>query len=101
MLKDWKPLPLSDPETQAWIAQVLGYFKGMYRNPDMSGTRQWSASDMLVRDWNPMEHLSDHAGVRFIRTYYPSFSPTPADFERAKWGKSPRRHPGHPPRRRR
>jgi hypothetical protein len=81
--------PLESAEVQAWVLQVLGYFRGCYRNPDKSGTEQWHASHLVIRDdryYSPVEHAGDHAGVRFIREYYPGFAPTAEHFVNARWG---------------
>ena len=88
MLDTWeasKP-SIAAPETRDWIGTVLAYFKGCYRNPNVEGVRQWYASDLLIRDWTPMDHADDHAGVRCIRQYYPDYVPVANDFTRGKWG---------------
>lgn len=89
LLTEWesKKPPLESPEVQAWISEVLGYFRGCYRNPHVDGLRQWSASDCIVSDRDPVSNADDHLGVRFIRRFYPTFMPTEAMFKRAKWGK--------------
>jgi hypothetical protein len=81
---------IDSPEVQEWILQVLGYFRGCYRNPGIDGLRQWAASDLIINsDRNPLEYLDDHAGVRLIRQYYPGFAPTAAHFGGAYWGTKP------------
>ena len=86
LLEGYKPPPIKSAAAKAWIQQILGYYRGMYRNPNVSGERQWHVSDMQVRDWDPMEHIEDHAGVRFIRRFYPKYRPTKKDFLTARWG---------------
>lgn len=78
---------LEAPEIQAWVLQVLGYYKGCYRNPNVPADRQWNASDVLI-DWerDPMFAPGEHCGVRQIREFYPEFEPTAEHFNRAQWG---------------
>jgi hypothetical protein len=91
MLDEWaanKPA-LSDPAVQEWVLQVLGYFRGCYRNPDMSGVEQWNVSNLKIDSRDPMANVDDHAGVRTIRHYYPEFTPTAEHFAGAYWGTKP------------
>ncbi len=91
-LAAWKPLPLSDPKVQDWIHHVLGYFRGMYEGQDKAGNLSWNASDLRSRpDVDPVLNADIHAGVHFIRRYYPNFRPTAYDFQAAYWGKKPTR----------
>lgn len=90
MQRGYFRLALGTPEVQEWILQVLGYYRGCYRNPNVEGLRQWYASDLIInRDRNPLEYLADHAGVRLIRQYYPNFTPTAEHFGGAYWGTKP------------
>lgn len=86
ILATWERPALESPEVQAWIGQVLGYFRGCYRNPDRSGPDQWHASHLLISDRDPLENADDHAGVRLIRSYYAAYVPNATDFARARWG---------------
>jgi hypothetical protein len=86
MLRAWEPLPLSHPEVQEWISQILGYFRSCYL-PE-NGSRD--VRDLLImpaRD--PMEYADQHRGVDFIREFYPDFQPTPEHFAHAYWGTKP------------
>jgi hypothetical protein len=75
-LNSWQPIPLAD--VMDWVHQVLGYFRHSYG----SG----SAKDLVFHsDWDPMEHVDEHAGVHHIRRYYPGYKPTREDFEQAYW----------------
>ena len=102
ILDAWTPLPADHPDVVEWRSQVLGYFKGCYRNPSAPEAEQWHAGKMLIipapappdgvsriegptRD--PVEWADDHAGVHLIREFYPYFTPTAEDFAIAKWGK--------------
>jgi hypothetical protein len=77
---------IDSPEIADWIAQVLGYFCHCYI-PE-SGSR--NASDLLIsRDRDPLAEADRHAGVAFIRNFYPEFTPTAADFGAAYWGTKP------------
>jgi hypothetical protein len=90
MQRGYFRLTLSAPAVQEWILQVLGYFRGCYRNPNVDGLRQWAVSDLIInRDRNPLEYLDEHAGVRLIRQYYPGFAPTAEHFGGAYWGTKP------------
>jgi len=90
MLKDWKPPAPNNPEIVDWRQQVLGYFRNMYRNPNAPKNEQWNASVMIVdRDRDPIANADDHAGVHFIRKFYPDYVPTEADFGGAYWGSRP------------
>ncbi len=82
LLTTWNPGPSPDP---AWVLQVLGYFRGCYRNPLVE--HQWDADSMIIdQTLDPLSHLDDHAGVNHIRKFYPGFIPTAQQFREAKWG---------------
>jgi len=85
-LRQWDPLPLSHPDVQEWIEQVLGYFKGCYRGPgDEPGG--WHAGKLVIAPGrDPLANPADHAGVNLIRKYYPDYVPTREDFAGAHWG---------------
>lgn len=88
MLEAWgasRP-SLDAPEVRDWVSRVLGYFRDCYI-PE-NGDR--SASEMLVdRERDPLAHSDSHAGVAFVRDFYPEFNPTSADFAAAYWGRKP------------
>jgi len=88
LLASWRRPPLDSPEIQDWIAQVLGYFRGCFRNPQ-AGDRQWHASDLIIDKRDPVANADDHAGVNLIRRFYPEFKPTAEHFAGAYWGKKP------------
>jgi hypothetical protein len=91
-LKEWKPLPLSDPRVQDWIHEVLGYFRGMYVGQDKAMKESWNASDLRhLPDADPVLNQDIHAGIHLIRRYYPQFKATAYDFQAAYWGKKPTR----------
>ncbi len=83
MLDAYVPPPVTSPSVRRWIAEVLAYYKGCYRNA-AAGDRQWYAGYMIIanaRSVNPMEHVDNHAGVNFVRKYYPDWAPTKEDFK--------------------
>ncbi len=91
-LESWKPLPVADARVQVWIRQVLGYFANCYRafNINLDSEQEWHASELVIyvtRD--PLLYLDEHAGVHFIRTFYPKFAPTEQHFAEACWGTKP------------
>lgn len=96
MLKNWQPPPLNSPEIVDWRQQVLGYFRGMYRNPNEPKDEQWNASTM-IHDPNrdPIANADEHAGVHLIRKYYPGYVPTEEDFGGAYWGSKPKHATAH------
>lgn len=98
-----------DPD---WVAQVLGYFRNCYRPTDGSS----SASDLIIPNnlristleeldgltvveatdtedtvyhVDPMQNVDRHAGVAYIRKFYPDFMPTADNFAQAHWGSKP------------
>ncbi len=90
ILDRWEAPPIGSPEIVDWVSQMLGYFRTMYRNPEATGECAWHVSDMIVdpkRD--PLANADDHAGVHFIRGYYPDYMPTADDFAGAYWGTKP------------
>jgi hypothetical protein len=90
LLKSWKPPPINSPEIVDWRQQVLGYFRSMYRNPNAPKNEQWNASVMIAdRDRDPIANADEHAGVHFIRKFYPDYVPTEEDFGGAYWGSRP------------
>jgi hypothetical protein len=88
MLQQWeagKSL-ISDPDVQNWIRAVLGYFKFCYIRPYFSH----NANDLLISlKLNPLANAHTHAGVHFIRAFYPEFHPSSQHFEEAYWGRYP------------
>ena len=105
-LHAWDDTGDPDPE---WVSQVLGYFRNSYTNtnPDrrckyihpnnLGPTRFIEEVDGLVADdhgedacprWtvDPVKNIDRHAGVAFIRRFYPDFVPTREQFDTAKWG---------------
>jgi hypothetical protein len=91
ILKTWeanKPA-LNNPEVQEWVRQVLGYFRGCYRNPE-AGAEEWNAGKLTIdQKRNPLDKPEDHTGVNLIREFYPEFVPTAEQFGEAYWGKKP------------
>lgn len=91
-LAEWdaNKLPLTDPAVQDWIRQVLGYFRGCYRNTAAPRDEQWHASELVIdQTRKPLDWQNDHAGVNLIRKYYPDYVPTAEDFAQAYWGTKP------------
>lgn len=86
ILAGWERPPIDRDDVRAWVAQVLGYFRSCYRGGGPEETA-WHVANLSVKQGvNPMEHIDNHAGVHFIRKYYPEFTPTREDFDRARWG---------------
>jgi hypothetical protein len=89
LLADWehsKP-PLDTPDIRDWVAHVLGYFRNCYIG---MGDRPWDAANLrIMPDADPLLNADIHAGVHFIRQFYPEYQPTAADFEAAYWGQKP------------
>lgn len=89
LVEQWRASrpPLSSPQVRDWVHQVLGYFGSMYRNPAVPEDRQFNVSEMISNPrLDPVRHADDHAGVHFVREFYPEFSPSATDFEKAHWG---------------
>ena len=77
------------PEIQDWICHVLDYFKNCYSGQDSKGEISYNVSDLRIDPAaDPLLNCDIHAGVHFIRKYYPSFIPTREQFDKAYWGKS-------------
>lgn len=87
ILKQWDAPPLETPAVQEWILQVLGYFKGCYRNTKAPEGQQWHADKLVINNaLDPVEYADAHAGVNLIRKYYTAFVPTAEHFAGAYWG---------------
>ena len=89
LLSKWKSSrpPLQSPKVQKWISEVLGYMRSGYRNPNIAGSAQWNASNLIFdSSRSPVANADDHAGVRLIRKFYPEYVPTEDDFANARWG---------------
>jgi hypothetical protein len=91
MLDYWQETKpsLEDAEIKDWIAQVLGYFRNCYKGQDDGeyGRGPWSAEALIVdASRNPLPNADDHAGVHYIREFYPEYTPTKEDFDAAFWG---------------
>lgn len=96
LLANWNKLPIDHPEVQAWIHEVLGYFKNCFANQVMlhvnNDKRAWNASHLYIMNIDPFyphNMVDEHAGVHLIRKHYPDFIPTEQDFKLAYWGKKP------------
>lgn len=77
---------LSDPAIQDWIMHVLGYFRNCYVKPYGSA----NVSDHLIsKTLNPLANAHAHAGVQYIRKFYPAFHPGAHHFAGAYWGSKP------------
>lgn len=83
VLNSWQAPPMESAEIQAWILQVLGYFRSCYQGTNGS----WNAYDLVIdKERDPVVNADTHAGVNLIRKYYPSFVPSAEHFQNAKWG---------------
>lgn len=91
LLDKWKTNrpPIDSPKVQDWIHQVLGYFKNSYgrSRPGTPERERWHVQNLSFEDIDPVLNADLHAGVHLIRRFYPEFTPTREDFERAYWGK--------------
>ena len=91
LLDNWEEhkLLIESEQIQDWIHQVLGYFRGCYKgHPSMNDPESaWNASNLQTSaKVVPMQSIDAHAGVHHIRQYYPDFTPTQEDFDKAYWG---------------
>lgn len=85
LLNQWsKNRPtLNDPAIQDWICNILGYFRHCYVKP--YGTNR--AGDLLIdANRNPLRFAHEHAGIQYIRRFYPEFHPGARHFAGAYWG---------------
>jgi hypothetical protein len=90
LLDNWIHPDIDGEMIQEWILQVLGYFRGCYRNPEETGADAWHSGKLLTDSKaDPMQNIDNHAGVNLIRQYYPDFTPTAEHFAKAYWGKKP------------
>lgn len=88
-LDEWQRPPIERADVQAWIGQVLGYYRGCYKG-DGDSANAWHAGNLRISQTaDPMLNVDAHAGVRLIREYYPEYQPTREDFARAYWGTKP------------
>ena len=82
--------PLTHPDVKDWIAQVLGYFRGCYKGFPVRSDSPWNADNLIIdQERDPVEHADTHAGVHFIRGFYPDFEPSVEHFIGAYWGTKP------------
>lgn len=89
ILKAWRKPPIESPEIQDWIRQVLGYFRHCYKG-DGPEPECWHASNhKIIKDKWEILPLDQHAGVHFIRNYYPEYEPQREHFSEAYWGTKP------------
>lgn len=85
-LAEWQPLPLTDPAVRKWVASVMNYFRGCFKNTSLSEEEAWNASKLVIDRTRPVD--DEHAGVRLIRKYYPDFKLTDVVVdETAPWGR--------------
>ena len=77
LLTAYVPPDIASDEGRTWARSVLGYFRGCYRNPQKAGEDQWHAAHVDVdSNRDPLANADDHAGVHWIRKWYPEFRPT-------------------------
>ena len=105
LLKKWEKekLPLNHKDVQEWIYQVMGYFTDCYKG------ETWNANgfhynNLIIQpppkyiivypsikqeidapNWI-IEHQNQHAGVHYIRKYYPEFKLERQHVLNAYWG---------------
>jgi hypothetical protein len=79
MLDAWKESRPANPP-KAWVKEVLAYFKGSYKKPGGG----WNVSDLTFDDRDSIRHQREHAGIHFIRKFYPDYMPLPEDFPERK-----------------
>ena len=83
LLKSWKRPALKDQRIQDWICQVMGYFKNCYQGENGS----WTAGDLKIDSKiDPISNQNIHAGVHFIRKFYPQFKLKEKHIKEAYWG---------------
>jgi hypothetical protein len=103
-LAAWVPLPMGSPEVVDWCRNVLGYFRSMYGDPRVPEPERWNVDKLCVvnresgdaaeipvldTDEDHSTIFFEHAGVHFIRKFYPEYVGLVEDFANAYWGKKP------------
>lgn len=103
-LASWVAPSLSAPEVVDWVRSVLGYFKSMYGDPRVPEPERWHCEHLrtVYPDGGDMEKVMrldtadghpviffEHAGVHFVRNYFPEYVPSAEDFAGAYWGTKP------------
>lgn len=78
LLDEWQKPAIESPEVQEWIRQVLGYFRGCYKNTE--GTEDKLLIDSKI---DPLTRVDSHAGVHLIREFYPAYQPDAVQFAEA------------------
>jgi hypothetical protein len=95
VLDAWQKPSLNSKAVKQWIRQVLGYFRNCYKG-DGNEPECWNAGTLKIMPKNEanawgvypvLPSIDEHAGVHFIRQYYPEYVPTAKEFAEAKWGK--------------
>lgn len=90
ILETWTPLPLDHPDVEDWVRQVMGYFRGCYGGDRSLGEQRWNVQNLLIdSELDPMENEDEHAGVHYIRKWYPEFRLSREILDEAYWGKKP------------
>lgn len=74
LLESYQPPAINSREAQLWIRRVMAYFNNCYRGDDPN---PWHANRLHIHSnlCDAAHPIEDHAGVRFIRQYYPDFTP--------------------------
>lgn len=87
LIKRWEAENASTTPDPEWVLQVLGYFRGCYRNDNAPAGQEWHATHTTIdQDRDPMLNAHNHTGVNFVRKFYPGFQPTAEMFAGAYWG---------------
>jgi hypothetical protein len=70
LFADYQPVAIETQEVQEWISRVLWFFHHCYIDCD----------EEIDGDRDPIMYADSHAGVVFIRKFYPNFKPTREHF---------------------
>ena len=96
MIEDWyKNRPsLDHPLVKDWIYQILGYFNSCWKLTESS-----NVSDLHYKNYRTLFDTDEeyyffltkvqflHAGINYIKKYYPEYKAIKEDFKKAYWGK--------------
>lgn len=81
ILDGYSPPHINAPYVQQWIEEVLRHFRHCYEGDASLGDKRWNAENLLIsRGLDPVENQDKHAGIHWIRQWYPDFVATQDHF---------------------
>jgi hypothetical protein len=81
ILDGYSPPNINAPHVQQWIGEVLRHLRHCYEGEASLGEERWSAGNLRIDHVaKQVENQDTHAGIHWIRKWYPDFVATEEHF---------------------